>query len=220
MEKSLQELSELITILLDEKRGCPWDRKQTSIMLCKYIVDEVYELVDAVHNNDMTNIIEEYGDVIFLLFMILHVFSKERKTMLEESLHNVIIKMKHRHPYVFSETPVPKTEEEFIQIWEEQKRKEKEKGKDTIQSRFSSIPSSLPPFIRAIQICKKAPHSLYASSSATYVQYEEALKNNNNIEEAFTKHFYALLEDAKKHTIDIQSLLVKENNAIIRNLTK
>ncbi len=144
--------SDLVRIMeiLRSKKGCPWDRKQTYESLVQYLINEVYELVDAMNNKDYENVKEELGDVLFILIFISQVSREKGKFDIYDVIDGICRKMIFRHPHVFGNEEVRRVED-VEQIWERQKEKEGRSKK-----LLEGIPKSLPPIERAYELQRKA----------------------------------------------------------------
>ncbi|MDD3569707.1 MAG: nucleoside triphosphate pyrophosphohydrolase [Lachnospiraceae bacterium] len=146
------DLVEIIRTLRGEN-GCPWDKVQTHETLRDSMVEEAYEVVEAINNKDMSNLCEELGDV--LLQVIFHSMIEAEKGgfTLEDVYDGISKKMISRHSHIFAED-VANTTEEVLVNWE--KNKKKEKGFETQTQVLESVPKSLPALIRARKIQAKA----------------------------------------------------------------
>ena len=124
---NLEHLIHVISKLRDPKDGCPWDLKQTHESLLKYLIEESYEYIQATEEQDTKKMEEELGDV--LLQVILHSqIAKEENHFDIESVAKVLSdKMIERHPHVFLDKNLAKTEEEVSKNWQKIKNKKKEK---------------------------------------------------------------------------------------------
>ena len=146
LESDLSGVCDLINILR-EPDGCPWDKKQTPNSLTKHLVEECYELVEAIENNDLENIEEEIGDVLLnLAYQI--IFLKEKKQSGEEIIIKKLYSKIHtRHPHVFSDLQL-KNSDEVEKNWENIK-------KVNNNDNLSAIPKYLPSLNLAEKIQKK-----------------------------------------------------------------
>lgn len=142
-------LWEIIKALRGEK-GCPWDKKQTPETLKKYLLEETYEVLEAIEKGEPREIQEELGDLLFLVLFIIYLYCEAKIFNLEELLYFTSQKMIQRHPHVFGEKKV-KSAEEVVANW--QKIKEKE-GKGS--SILGNIPKSLPALQRAYRLGERA----------------------------------------------------------------
>ncbi|MDE7468711.1 MAG: hypothetical protein K2M30_00305 [Desulfovibrionaceae bacterium] len=198
-QSEIIELFEVLEALFDEESGCPFDREQTLRSMCKYILDEVYEFIDAVYTKKNEGVIEELGDILFLLVMTMKVYSREHKTLFTEALHSVVEKMKRRPPYVFGSEPTPTTKEEYIAIWEKIKKEEKRQQQRRCFS--DSIPQPAHPFNKAIHIQRKSSYIPSVSES-----------------DRPAKEIYTLIAKANAEHIDILDDLEEYNQSLLQKL--
>ncbi len=126
--------------------GCPWDAKQTPDTLKTYMLEEAYELVEALDSHEVDKIREELGDVLLHIVMISEMYRENESFSLTEVINDIRAKMIHRHPHVFGEEKA-ETIEEIRSIWEKAK---KEEGKNTKASLLSDI-SPRQPALRQAQ---------------------------------------------------------------------
>ncbi|MBI5593873.1 MAG: nucleoside triphosphate pyrophosphohydrolase [Deltaproteobacteria bacterium] len=151
----LKDISALIRLIerLRGENGCPWDRKQTPRTLAVYLIEEVYELVDAIESKSPEDVCEELGDVLFQILFIAHLYQQAGHFDLQDAARRNSEKMIRRHPHVFGqETAV--TSEEVRQRWHTIKMTEKNHVENT--GLLDSIPSGLPALIRAYRISERA----------------------------------------------------------------
>ncbi len=153
-EVPFQELQELIKTLLGPN-GCSWDKEQTPLTLCDYLVEEAHELADAIRHGTHADICEEMGDVFFLLFFLGHLYEERGNFTLNQAVSASVTKMMRRHPHVFSDTAFASREEQ-LQTWEKIKRAEHSAEDGTPASVFASLPKGLPPLIKAYRVHSKA----------------------------------------------------------------
>ncbi|OQY12021.1 MAG: nucleoside triphosphate pyrophosphohydrolase [Desulfobacteraceae bacterium 4572_19] len=147
----VDDLVKVIKVLRGED-GCPWDQKQDpkSIMAC--LLDESYELADAIGAGDPDHICEELGDVLFQLLFLVELFCEKGAFNMEKVLAVVKEKMIRRHPHIFAGKKVG-TIEELYKQWEKIKLEEKGGKKDI--SILDSIPKGLPALLRAYKVSNK-----------------------------------------------------------------
>ncbi|HOP58994.1 MAG TPA: MazG nucleotide pyrophosphohydrolase domain-containing protein, partial [Bacteroidales bacterium] len=100
-KKSVEEFEKLLNIMDKLRASCPWDRKQTPQTMVRYLVEEVYELLDAVESGDFEHIREELGDVLFLIVFLVHLFEEQGRFGLQGVVEGSSQKMIRRHPHVF-----------------------------------------------------------------------------------------------------------------------
>ena len=135
------------------ENGCPWDREQTHESIKNGLVEECYEVIEAINNQDDDNLVEELGDV--LLHVVFHgTIGKEEGYFSEHDIiRGICEKMIYRHPHVFKNEG-DTTTEQVVEEWETLKKKEK--GYTSITDSMNNIAKSLPATIRAAKVQKKA----------------------------------------------------------------
>ena len=165
---TLKGISDLI-ILLRGPNGCPWDKKQTADSLTGHLIEECYELIEAIEKKDYNNIKEEIGDVILnIAYQI--IFLKEDLDIDEQSIIvDLYEKIKIRHPHVFSDINL-KNADEVERNWE----KIKDNAKVDLMNENKDIPKYLPSLSLSLKLQKKMPvndinNSSYVDSFFTYL---------------------------------------------------
>ncbi len=112
---------------LRSETGCPWDKRQTPESLCKYLLEEVAELVEAIDNKDSDNICEEIGDVFYILIMLAEIHAERGDFTFDRCLEEINSKLIRRHPHVFAGTKV-ESETELRRQWQKIKEEEKKRN--------------------------------------------------------------------------------------------
>jgi tetrapyrrole methylase family protein / MazG family protein len=151
----VEKINLLINLIetLRGKTGCPWDQKQTPRSMSVYLIEEMYELVEAIIRDNKNHVCEELGDVIFHILFLTSIYKEKGEFSLEIVVDQVTEKMIRRHPHVFGNTTVENVEDVKKQ-WHH--IKQSEKNDDSFTSVLSSVPKSLPALIRAYQISDRA----------------------------------------------------------------
>jgi len=144
-------LLELIAALRGEN-GCPWDRKQTPVSMTVYLIEETFELVEAIRSGNTEGIQEELGDVLFQILFLMYLYQQEGHFGPTDVLERNLTKMIQRHPHVFG-TDTVENAEQVKQRWRE--IKEREKG-SAAGSLMDSVPESLPALLRSYRISERA----------------------------------------------------------------
>ena len=152
---SLDDLFRLVKTLRGEN-GCPWDKKQTPESVAIYLIEEVYELVDAIESGNSEQIREELGDVLFHIVFMARMFEERKEFDLSRVARTITGKMIRRHPHVFGETEV-NSSAEVVQNWHKIKLNEKKDNKK--QSLLDSIPAKLPALMRAYRVSDRVANS-------------------------------------------------------------
>ncbi len=133
--------------------GCPWDRQQTPQSLGIYLIEEVFELVDAIGRKDPGAIAEELGDVLFQVVFMAHLLEKEGTLELGQVVQGNVDKMIRRHPHVFGNTRLSDAGQVRDQ-WQEIKKAEKEaQGKASL---LDGVPDGLPALLKAYRVSQRA----------------------------------------------------------------
>lgn len=151
-ELAFSRLLEIVKILRSPE-GCPWDREQTPHTLTGALIEETYELIEAIRNEDQENIKEELGDLALLFSMIAYMKFQDGHFSIDMVLDSVCEKLVRRHPHVFSESNAKTTNEVLIQ-WDEIKAKEK-MADSNHKSLLNKVGRFLPPLERSYEIQKK-----------------------------------------------------------------
>lgn len=148
---SLPRLARLMARLRGPQ-GCPWDKKQTLLNLKVYLIDEAYEVLQAVDSGDPELLCEELGDLLFQIVFMARVAQEQGVFDLEEVIRRIEEKMIRRHPHVFA-SAAASTPQEVLNQWEVIKTSE---GKPSPTSSLSGIAEDLPALYRAYRLGLKA----------------------------------------------------------------
>jgi len=157
MSKAFDELVQLMATLRAPD-GCAWDRKQTHVSLKPYLVEEAYEVLEAIDQTDIRRLREELGDVLLQVIFHAQIGAEEEAFSIDDVIHSLSEKLVRRHPHVFG-TADQKQENlnaEDVKVrWEQIKRNEREeKGQDS--SALEGVPKTLPALLRAFQVQARA----------------------------------------------------------------
>jgi ATP diphosphatase len=159
MLKNTEQLLEIMSLLRHPEQGCAWDLKQDFTSLIPYVIEEAYEVVDAIERNDLDDLRAELGDL--LLQVVFHSQIADEKGLFnfEQVSASICDKLIRRHPHVFSDT-VFNSDEERHQAWEQAKAEERrEKHKTTAPaSVLSGVAASLPALLECEKIQDRAAH--------------------------------------------------------------
>jgi tetrapyrrole methylase family protein/MazG family protein len=143
--------------------GCPWDREQSPASLRGSVVEEAYELVEAIDEGDPAHVAEEAGDLFLLATMIPYMFEQKGSISVEAALAGIGDKLVRRHPHVFGEA-VAETPDAVLRQWDE--IKEKQEGRRKKDSLLDAVSRALPPLERAYKLQKKAAKAGFDWASA------------------------------------------------------
>lgn len=219
-----KEFSRLYDILQELRQKCPWDKKQTIHTLSQNTIEELYELIDSIHDEDWQGIKEELGDMMLhILFYSLMAEEKQQFT-LYEVLHHICEKLIYRHPHIYSNTQAD-TEEEVMKNWEKLKLKEGKK------SALEGVPLSLPAMVKATRMQEKVSRLGFdfptISQAFNKIKEEEqelheAILHQDieNIEEEMGDLFFSWINYARFLKINPETALEKTNKKFKRRFER
>lgn len=156
--KMTQPFHDLVEVVakLRSPEGCPWDIKQTHESLKPFLLEEAYEVLEALDTENPQHLCEELGDLLLQVLLHAHIESEKQAFNIEDVITDLTHKLIRRHPHVFSATSDETRKldsEQVVTQWEEIKRSERSMESDSI---LAGIPASLPSLLRAHQIQKRA----------------------------------------------------------------
>src|SRR5262245_17036950 len=163
----MQEFDDLVTLMdrLRGEGGCPWDREQTPQDLRGYLLEEAYEVVDAIDDGKPTPLREELGDLLFQIVFLARIHTERGEFTIHDVARDITEKMTRRHPHVFADSTAG-TSAEVLRQWEDIKRREKEakraKGTEAPGSALDGVPRSLPALLRAERLGTRAARAGFA----------------------------------------------------------
>ncbi len=223
--KNLEELIEVIS-KLRAPDGCPWDRAQTHETLRPNMLEEAYEAVDAIDENNMTHLREELGDVLLQVLLHSEIASERGDFNIEDVAKELKDKLIHRHPHVFGTANV-KDADEVKKNWDILKAEEKTERK----SAMDGISRSQAALMSAQKISKRAvkqgfewpnEESLYECLYSEIDEFKEAEKDKDKIhmEEEFGDILFAAVNLARWNKIDAEQALLKANKKFEKRFRK
>ena len=220
-----------IIIKLRSKEGCPWDREQTAYSVRTNLLEEVYECIEAISENDDFHTAEELGDILLVISMISRIKEEENAFTFKEVIERVSEKLIRRHPHVFSNT-VAKTSDEVKKNWELIKKSEKSK-KEAVKSLLDGISKTIPPLERAYRFQKKASKAgfdwdraedVLAKVKEEIYELEDEIiseeKNKEKIEEELGDILFSVINAARFLKIDPSIALHRTNEKFLSRFRK
>jgi len=155
MLKEKYSFEDLLNImkLLRSENGCPWDREQNHETLKKYLIEETYEVLEAIDLKDKDKLCEELGDLLLQIVFHAQIASEQKEFTMDDVIAGVCRKMVLRHTHVFGEAKAD-TADDVVANWEEIKKKEK--GMKSQTEVLKSVPSNLPALMRSYKVQQKA----------------------------------------------------------------
>lgn len=205
---------------LRSEDGCPWDREQTPESIKENIIEEAYECVDAIMENDTDHVCEELGDLYLLTTFETVMYEENNSFNINDVFNTICEKLIRRHPHVFSETEVNNSEE-VIHQWEE--IKDKVEGRAQDDSILDSVPKHFPPLLKALKLQKKAAKVNFDWSDLNQIlnklneelnEFNDAVDSKNvvDIEEEIGDILFTVVNIARFLKIDPSTALTKTNN--------
>ena len=150
----IEDLIGIMARLRDPVRGCPWDRVQTFRTIAPYTIEEAYEVADAIEREDLSDLLDELGDLLFQVVFHTQIAREAGEFGFEDVVGAIAGKMIRRHPHVFGDASERNSEEQSRQ-WEELKAAERSgSGRDV--SLLDDVPVALPALTRAVKLQRRA----------------------------------------------------------------
>lgn len=221
--ESISKIRKVIQILRDPIDGCPWDLKQDYNSLAPYSIEEAYELVDAIENNDIEEIKSELGDLLLQVILISQVANDKGDFNFDDVANEISKKIIRRHPQIFdknyNENDLPH------ESWEKIKKLEKNKSTNT-QNTLDQVEKNIPTLLRSLKIQKKAASLNFDWENETQVlnkideeihELKDALKVNNKkmIEEELGDLFFTVINLSRRLNLDPEQTIRKANKKFI-----
>ena len=144
----MKAFERLLNIMDELREKCPWDQKQTIQSLRYLTIEELYELSDAIIDNDMQEVKKELGDILLHIVFYSRIASEKNYFDIEDVINSICEKLIHRHPHIYGDTKVS-NEYDVKKNWEKLKLKE---GKKSV---LEGVPKSLPALVKAYRIQEK-----------------------------------------------------------------
>lgn len=203
MSKKKYGFTELVEIMefLRSDKGCPWDRKQTYKSLKKYLIEETYEVLEAIELTDSNKLCEELGDLFLQIVFLSQIAKEEGKFDINDVIDTISNKMVKRHTHVFG-TDVAETADDVVHNWEAIKKEEK--GLKSHTGVLKDVPSNLPALMRSYKVQQKAAQVGFDWDNIDYVfgKVEEEIQelkevymgdNHNRTEDELGDVFFSLV---------------------------
>ncbi|WP_028872056.1 nucleoside triphosphate pyrophosphohydrolase [Psychroserpens burtonensis] len=214
---------ERLLIIMDELREhCPWDKKQTIQTLRNLTIEEVYELGDAILDNDLEEVKNELGDVLLHIVFYSKIGSEKKAFGIADVCNSICDKLINRHPHIYGNVTV-ENEADVKRNWELIKLKEG-KGKKSV---LEGVPKSLPAMVKASRIQDKVagvgfdweePHQVFEKVQEELGELQEEVNQNNQdrIESEFGDVLFSMINYARFLKVDPESALERTNKKFIK----
>lgn len=220
MDARLIAFQRLLDIMDQLREQCPWDKKQTMESLRYLTLEEVYELSDAIVENDFDEIKKELGDVMLHLVFYSKIASESNRFNISDVLNGICDKLVHRHPHIYGDVKVS-SEEEVKANWEKLKLKE---GKKSV---LEGVPKSLPAMVKAIRIQEKArglgfdwddKEQVWSKVQEELAEFKQEIDNKDSqkSKEEFGDLLFSLINYSRFIDINPEDALEKTNKKFIK----
>ena len=185
LEREHYDFEDLVSVvrILRGEGGCPWDREQTHKSIRNDIIEETYEVIEAIDTDDPVLLREELGDVLLQVVFHARICEEDGQFDVKEVTDGICRKLIHRHPHVFADVCAD-TSEEVLKNWEN--IKSEEKSRKTITDKLRAVPPLLPALMRATKVGKKAScfdfpeiSDVMDKLSEEFVEVSEAIEEGN-----------------------------------------
>lgn len=220
-ESKLEAFGKLLDVLDELREKCPWDKKQTNESLRCNTIEEVYELSQALLDNNSENIKKELGDVLLHIIFYAKIADEKNKFDIADVCDALRNKLIYRHPHVFGSGHA-ETSAQVEQNWEQLKLKEKGGNKRVLDG----VPAALPSLIKAERIQEKAANYGFdwekkddvwtkVKEELTEVQAEMTNGNAEKLESEFGDFLFSLINAARLYKVNIDNALEQTNRKFI-----
>ena len=219
--------NELVNIVskLRSPDGCPWDREQTKESLRPFLIEEFYEVIDALDDNDVEGTKEELGDLLFQILIQSQLSKEEGDFSIDDVVEGIASKMVGRHPHVFGDKELKTSDD--VEVWWEQRKKEEGK---VYRSVLSGVPRSLPALLRATELQKRATRvgfdwehieDIVEKLEEEVGELKDAIagKKRDEIEAEFGDILFVLVRISSFMNVDAETALGRTNNKFIKRFS-
>jgi tetrapyrrole methylase family protein/MazG family protein len=223
-KNSIEEFARLIEIIarLRGPDGCPWDKKQTHVSLREYLLQESYEVLEALDEADYKKLCQEMGDLLLQIMLHSQIASEDHEFTLQDVLHNINTKLIRRHPHVFGKTRVADADE-VSHNWEAIKKGERSPE----SSMLESVPKHMPALAYSQEIQRRVAQVGFDWENIDGVieKLTEEVKELQNAEnqaersDEFGDLFFTLVNIARRMGIDPEVSLRQANSKFYRRFS-
>lgn len=215
---NFDDLLSLVKVLRSEE-GCVWDREQTNKSIRNALIDETYEFIEGLDDDNNELMCEELGDVLFQVIFHTQITKEDEKFDINDVIDGICKKMIERHPHVFGDT-FADTSEKVLDNWEKIKNKEKERK--TPYEQLKSVAVSLPSLMRCQKLLSKShktellQEKNFDDIKADFSKTLDGISNENVSEKDIGKLLFCAVSLAKAKGIDAEQALYNQNNDFLR----
>lgn len=224
MSDRFDELLDIMTTLRG-KNGCPWDREQTQASIKHYLIEEAYEVIEAIDEKKPAKIAGELGDLLYQIIFHAEMAKEAEEFDIDDVLSHLIDKMKRRHPHVFGNESASDSAE-VLKRWEEIKKTEQEERKSVLDG----VPKNLPSLLYCYQVQKRAARVGFDWQNKDQVieklheevrEFNEAVASQNaaRMEDELGDILFVIVNMARFLNIDPDLMMKKSTGKFIRRFT-
>ena len=231
--EALQQLIDVVAQLRSPNGGCPWDLAQTPQTLTPYVIEEAYEVVEAIRSGDQAAIAEELGDLLLQVVLQAQIASDEGQFTLKEVAQGITQKLIRRHPHVFGDVEVQDAEE-VRQNWEQIKAVEKGETsaeQQQLSRKLARYARTLPPLMAGMKISQKAAaegfewenvEGVWEKFHEELAEFQQALEQKDQAEQQaeLGDLLFTLINVARWYDLDPSDALQGTNHRFIQRLSQ
>ena len=195
---TVEDLRTILKILRSES-GCPWDREQSHKTITKDLLEEAYEVVEAIESESDEMLCEEIGDLLLQVVFHTTIGEEDKAFSFDDAVNGVCIKMVERHPHVFGDV-IAETSDKVLTNWE--KIKSETKKQETLYDRLAAVPVTFPALMRAQKLIHRAEKGGETVSAGAY-----DFTASKDKETAVAEALWQLISAADKAGVDAETAL-------------
>ena len=232
IKEKFQKLYDVVKLLRDPIKGCPWDIKQTHKSIRPYLVEETYEALEAIDEENDEELKAELGDVLLQVMLHAQIASDRQVFGIEDIIEGITNKMIQRHPHVFGDVEA-KTAEQVLINWEKIKLSNNQKEDGSIKQKqfLDGVPKDLPALTRAQRIGEKVSRVGFDWKNKSevlekvreelgeFLKEVETAQDNKKVEEEFGDMLFALAQLARHLDFNAEDSLRAANNKFVRRFS-
>lgn len=220
----LEAYADFAAIVKQLRRDCPWDREQTHESVKHLLIEEAYEVVDAIESGDVDELKKELGDVLLHVLFHSRIAEEDGRFTIQDVIEAETEKLVRRHPHVFGDREAGDADE-VISTWEQIKQQERDEGADDESaSVLDGVPRQLPALLRALRIQEKAagvgfdfpePDEAWEKVEEEIGEFREAVDENGSDDEKedeFGDVLFALVNYARYAGVNPENALRRTND--------
>lgn len=225
---TMEQFLDVVAKLRDPNGGCPWDLKQNFDTMLPHLLEESYEVAEAIHTQDRSALREELGDLLLQVVFLSQLAKEESSFDFQDVVNDIHDKLIYRHPHVFGDVKASNSEE-ALASWEAQKAKDaKHQAHSSI---LDDLPFALPALTRAEKLQKRCakvgfdwdnPNDVFAKveEELAEIQAEITACNNEKLEEELGDLLFASVNLCRHHHVNAETALRNANAKFERRFRK